>query len=379
MGNRIVSLISYLTLTVLQVEPFTWAGQASHGSLGGVVREQRGNPVPGVRIEALSPEGDRRITETGEGGAFRLEGLPVGKGYTVIASAPCFPTIGVSPVVVSASSLTVQNFTLPSTLYAHTSDLRLGLTPRERARMGEEIDWIAQQVCIPPSRIGVDSIQPILARISALPPKLAAGADRALHESLRDTISSEDPVILRLLASGDARKEEVAIHLLYSFTYDGRGVGPELVPILERLANSEELDSRLRTMVAEVLHLGPLQEDVEGGVLVLVGRLTHIAASPGCGGYHFGGVATYTDLEIVEGEYQHRSVEIIHGCPELSREDYAEGSGDLREFRAGDYHRLTLVDTRKFEGVVVEGKGKRTAPRYYCEHVALERESHAVD
>jgi hypothetical protein len=77
--------------------------------------------------------------------------------------------------------------------------------------------------------------------------------------------------------------------------------------------------------------------------LVIVGRLKRIVHTPECGHIHFGALSEYDDIKVIQGLYNSKSIFVIHGCPEISRTEYAKESGNLQSFRIGDYHRLELV------------------------------------
>ena len=77
--------------------------------------------------------------------------------------------------------------------------------------------------------------------------------------------------------------------------------------------------------------------------LVIVGRLTRMSHSPDCGGLYFGVLAEYDSIKVIQGTFDAKSVFVIHGCPELSRKEFAKGSGNLHTFRIGDHHHLELV------------------------------------
>jgi hypothetical protein len=77
--------------------------------------------------------------------------------------------------------------------------------------------------------------------------------------------------------------------------------------------------------------------------VVLIGQLLSIQDAPDCGIVHWSAVAEYTDLQIISGTYPYDVVYVIHGCPELKRSEYAQGSGDLESFNVGDYHELHLT------------------------------------
>src|SRR5512138_2917291 len=56
------------------------------------------------------------------------------------------------------------------------------------------------------------------------------------------------------------------------------------------------------------------------GDLVIVGRLDYISTPPPphCGYIHFGAVAEYSDLKIINGKYPYDTIYVVHGCPELA-------------------------------------------------------------
>jgi len=91
--------------------------------------------------------------------------------------------------------------------------------------------------------------------------------------------------------------------------------------------------------------------------LIVVGRLKNISTPSHCGYLHFGAVAEYTDLTITNGQYLGDKIYVVHGCPELSRNEYAEDSGNLAALQIGDYHvlRLTLQNETKI-GVIDSGE-----------------------
>lgn len=89
--------------------------------------------------------------------------------------------------------------------------------------------------------------------------------------------------------------------------------------------------------------------------LTVVGQLTYIATPlSGCGFIHFGAVAEYSDLKILEGKSSEDTIYVIHGCPELKRSEYAKDSGTLESFQTGDYHllHLTLQNIYHVEAIV---------------------------
>ena len=83
--------------------------------------------------------------------------------------------------------------------------------------------------------------------------------------------------------------------------------------------------------------------------LIVVGRLKSISAPGHCGFIHFGGTAEYEDLQIISGKYSKDKIYVVHGCPELPRNEYASGSGSLTSFREGDYHVLHLTSKNVYQ------------------------------
>jgi hypothetical protein len=77
--------------------------------------------------------------------------------------------------------------------------------------------------------------------------------------------------------------------------------------------------------------------------LIVVGRLKYISTPGFCGIIHSGGVAEYDDLQIINGNYSKEKIYVVHGCPGMSRKEYASESGSLTSFREGDYHVLHLT------------------------------------
>jgi hypothetical protein len=90
-------------------------------------------------------------------------------------------------------------------------------------------------------------------------------------------------------------------------------------------------------------------ESTTSAELVIVGRLVRIEDTLQCGIFHFGAVAEYTDLTVLRGTYPYETIFVTHGCPELKRSEYAEGSGDLEVFRTGDYHELHLTQQNVYD------------------------------
>jgi hypothetical protein len=96
-----------------------------------------------------------------------------------------------------------------------------------------------------------------------------------------------------------------------------------------------------KTIIILLLFFPPVN-DISNS-LVVIGRLKRIVHTPDCGYIHFGALAEYDSVRVVQGVYNAKSIFVIHGCPELSRSEYAKESGSLQVFRIGDYHRLELV------------------------------------
>ncbi len=90
--------------------------------------------------------------------------------------------------------------------------------------------------------------------------------------------------------------------------------------------------------------------------LRVIGQLKYISTPPHCGYFHIGAVAEYTDLKIINGSYLQDKIYVVHGCPELARNEYANASGNLESFQIGDYHVLYLTSQNRFKiGVIDSG------------------------
>jgi len=77
--------------------------------------------------------------------------------------------------------------------------------------------------------------------------------------------------------------------------------------------------------------------------VVLLGRVESIDYSaPKCGILHNGSPVHYTDVTTLSGGFSEEEVVVVHGCTELTREEYIKGSGSLKEFKKGDYHKITI-------------------------------------
>lgn len=113
--------------------------------------------------------------------------------------------------------------------------------------------------------------------------------------------------------------------------------------------------------------------------LIVVGRLERITQPVGCGYLHTGAIAEYTDLRVLKGKYLKDTIYVIHGCPELPRNEYAKGSGTLTSFQEGGYHLLHLTLQNVYEIGVVSSEGieismdqiEREGMLYFCSQVDL--------
>jgi len=92
--------------------------------------------------------------------------------------------------------------------------------------------------------------------------------------------------------------------------------------------------------------------------LIVAGQLKYIATPLShCGYLHFGPLAEYTNLKILKGQYSKDTIYVVHGCPELTRSEYAKGSGTLESFQVGDYHLLHLTLQNVYDiGTIVPGE-----------------------
>ena len=110
---------------------------------------------------------------------------------------------------------------------------------------------------------------------------------------------------------------------------------------------------------------------------VVVGRLSRIALSPPCSQGRYGVVAEYTDLKVIQGDFNLDIVYVVHGCPELRRQDYGETSGSLTRFRLGDMHVLHLSKKNVYRvGSISDADAKGRIPHpeaftYFCKSVDL--------
>ncbi len=86
---------------------------------------------------------------------------------------------------------------------------------------------------------------------------------------------------------------------------------------------------------------------------------------------HLGTVAEYSDLTVLSGEYTDTVIFVAHGCPTLSRKEYAEGSGDLESFEVGDYHELYLTTQNIRNIEYIFGAESLKKPLYFCRVVNL--------
>jgi hypothetical protein len=108
------------------------------------------------------------------------------------------------------------------------------------------------------------------------------------------------------------------------------------------------------------------------GEIEVIARLQSIDATPPCGFFHSGADSTYGDVVVLSGSLESEEVVVIHGCPEIPRPEYAEGSGDLKAFRIGDRHRMVLTRRNVYgvdrQLISIDGP---PIPRFYCKAVFL--------
>jgi len=110
----------------------------------------------------------------------------------------------------------------------------------------------------------------------------------------------------------------------------------------------------LQKVIIILLLLFPPVNNISNN-LVIVGRLKRIVQPPDCGHIHFGALSEYDNIRLIQGVYNAKSIFVIHGCPEISRTEYAKGSGNLQSFRIGDYHRLELVKKNIYKvGIIID-------------------------
>ena len=94
-----------------------------------------------------------------------------------------------------------------------------------------------------------------------------------------------------------------------------------------------------------------LSSQINENDLIITARLDTITVTPHCGTFYWGATAKYTDITILQGQYDYLSIFVIHGCPELAR---SADDGTLQKFKIGEYHRLVLTkeNVHKIENIV---------------------------
>jgi len=105
--------------------------------------------------------------------------------------------------------------------------------------------------------------------------------------------------------------------------------------------------------------------------LTIAGTLSQIATCKHCGYFHFGAVAEYTDLEVVEGDFSQDTIYVIHGCPEMSRNTYAANSGDLEKIEIGARHLLHLAKENVYKIESIVGLNQTYVGDYFVKEVYL--------
>jgi len=108
---------------------------------------------------------------------------------------------------------------------------------------------------------------------------------------------------------------------------------------------------------------------VPSAEVIVIGRLESIQDTPGCGIIHWSAVAKYTDLQIASGIYPYDVVYVMHGCPELKRNEYAKDSGDLESFNVGDYHELHLIKQNIYQTMEHSNEPYPKDRLYFCQQV----------
>lgn len=110
----------------------------------------------------------------------------------------------------------------------------------------------------------------------------------------------------------------------------------------------------LATPSLESVQSKPETPIFESSDFVIVGRLERISSpQAACGILHIGAIAEYTNLKILNGKYSEDKIYVVHGCPELARNEYADNSGSLISFHEGDYHILHLTSQNIFRIEIV--------------------------
>ncbi len=104
--------------------------------------------------------------------------------------------------------------------------------------------------------------------------------------------------------------------------------------------------------------------------LVIVGQLIHIDKTPACGTGLWGAVAEYSVVTVQSGTYSEKTIHVVHGCPEIMRGEYIEGSGSLVSFQINDYHMLELTKQNVYDVTVYPGETEFSVDSiYFCKKV----------
>ena len=59
--------------------------------------------------------------------------------------------------------------------------------------------------------------------------------------------------------------------------------------------------------------------------------------------------SAHLQVTLAVGQYLKDTIYVVHGCPEIARNEYAKGSGNLASFQVGDYHILHLTSQNVFK------------------------------
>ncbi len=117
MNKKILTFPLILLISILFLVHEGWS-QKRTGTIRGTVKDEEGNPLPGVTVEIRGEAlmGTRTVITTDEG-EFRFAALPIGKNYEVTFSLEGFQTLTRKNLILSIGQTLVLDITLqPSAL-----------------------------------------------------------------------------------------------------------------------------------------------------------------------------------------------------------------------------------------------------------------------
>jgi outer membrane receptor protein involved in Fe transport len=102
-------------LTVLLIFPFALSAQVTTGTLSGVIKNSKGEPLPGATVTAVhTPTGSKYTTVAKNGGQYTLPNLRVGGPYTLTISNIGYSHQELTDQYVTLGALTIDGILKPS-------------------------------------------------------------------------------------------------------------------------------------------------------------------------------------------------------------------------------------------------------------------------